>query len=155
MEAAFQTDFSDVRIHEGAHAAELGALAFTRGRDIHFAPGQYQPHTPAGQELLGHELAHVVQQSQGRVAGVQTKNGAINAAPALEREADELGRRAAGYSGPPAAELAFLDAPTHTPVQLQADPHQRITTFDGRISVYDKKNGDKQFKLKKGTRVNA
>lgn len=67
MESAFGADFSSVRIHEGPQAQSLGALAYTQGTNIHFAPGQYQPHSRSGQELLGHELAHVVQQAQGRV----------------------------------------------------------------------------------------
>src|SRR5262249_3797122 len=58
--------------------------------------GRYDPVSPAGQELIGHELAHVVQQSQGRVTkGVQYRGVAVNQDRALEREADELGVRAA------------------------------------------------------------
>ena len=94
MEAAFATDFSHVRIHEGAQATAQGALAYTQGSDIHFALGQYRPDTVQGQELLGHELAHVVQQSQGRVRESAPGTG-INDDAGLEREADELGARAA------------------------------------------------------------
>ncbi len=67
MEARFTTDFSDVRVHESHRATVLGARAFTQGNDIHFAPGAYEPHSKPGQELLGHELAHVVQQRSGYV----------------------------------------------------------------------------------------
>ena len=96
MEGAFGFDFSAVRIHQGSEAASIGALAFARGTDIHFAAGQYRPHERRGQEILGHELAHVVQQSQGRVAVTTQAMGlAINDDPALEHEADEMGRRAA------------------------------------------------------------
>lgn len=96
MEDAFGADFSSVRIHEGAGASDMGALAYTQGTDIHFAPGQYQPDTQSGQELLGHELTHVVQQSQGRVQPTtQAKGIGINDSSALEREADEMGARAA------------------------------------------------------------
>lgn len=96
MERAFGADFSAVRIHQGEHAASIGARAYTRGTDIHFAPGTYDPSSAAGQELLGHELAHVVQQSQGRVAAtVQKKGVAINDDASLEHEADQLGARAA------------------------------------------------------------
>lgn len=96
MEASFGADFSAVRIHQGGHAASLGALGYTQGNDIHFAPGQYQPDTPRGQELLGHELAHVVQQSQGRVrASGQAKGAPINDDHGLEHEADQAGARAA------------------------------------------------------------
>ncbi|WP_418276927.1 DUF4157 domain-containing protein [Isoptericola jiangsuensis] len=64
--ALFGHDFSAVRVHtdarSGARAAGMGALAFTAGRDVHFAPGRFAPHTPDGRRLLAHELAHVVQQ---------------------------------------------------------------------------------------------
>jgi hypothetical protein len=96
MEASFGADFSAVRVHEGAHAAAVGALAYTQGTDIHFAPGQYQPDSRAGRELLGHELAHVVQQARGAVqATAQARGVELNDDPGLEREADELGERAA------------------------------------------------------------
>lgn len=96
MEAAFGSDFSGVRVHEGPQAEAMGAVAYTQGPHIHFAPGAYDPDSQRGQELLGHELTHVVQQSQGRVAaGAQAKGAPINSDAALEREADELGARAA------------------------------------------------------------
>ena len=96
METSFGEDFSSVRVHQDSSAASLGALAYARGTDVHFAPGQYDPGSAAGQSLIGHELAHVVQQRAGRVTGVQTKAGvAINSDPALEAEADEMGARAA------------------------------------------------------------
>jgi hypothetical protein len=96
MESAFGADFSEVRIHEGARAAALGARAYTQGADVHFAPGGYQPHSSDGQELLGHELTHVVQQRAGRVqATTQAKGVGVNDDSALEREADEMGARAA------------------------------------------------------------
>lgn len=96
MESAFGADLSAVRIHEGPQAQAMGALAYTQGTDIHFAPGQYAPGSQRGQELLGHELTHVIQQAQGRVSTpTQAKGGVINDDPSLEREADELGARAA------------------------------------------------------------
>ena len=67
MEQSFRSDFSAVRIHESPEAAALGANAFTQGTDIHFAPGTYTPDTPAGDRMIAHELAHVVQQREGRV----------------------------------------------------------------------------------------
>lgn len=100
MDGAFGTDFSAVRIHQGPQAEAMGALAYTQGTDIHFAPGQYSPGSQRGQELLGHELAHVVQQSQGRVqATMQAKGAGINDDAQLEREADEMGARAARADG--------------------------------------------------------
>src|SRR4051794_6153305 len=96
MERAFNTDFSSVRVRESAEASNLGASAFARGAELFFAPGQYDPTSQRGQSLIGHELAHVVQQSEGRVAPtIQAKGLAINDDAGLEAEADDLGARAA------------------------------------------------------------
>ncbi|HEV2446920.1 MAG TPA: GNAT family N-acetyltransferase [Candidatus Sulfopaludibacter sp.] len=95
MEHALGANFSDVRIHVGPEASSIGAIAFTWGSDIHFAPGQYNPHTPHGQFLLGHELTHVVQQRAGRVANPFGSGVAVVQDHALEAEADRLGKAAA------------------------------------------------------------
>lgn len=69
MEPSFGQDFSDVRIHSDARAAEsaraVGALAYTVGRDVGLAEGTYAPGTDGGRYLLAHELAHVLQQRAG------------------------------------------------------------------------------------------
>lgn len=111
MEAALGASFSDVRIHVGPEAASIGAIAFTWGSDIHFSPGQYNPHTPHGQFLLGHELTHVVQQRAGRVANPYGSGVAVVQDQALEAEADRLGRMAA-MSSPPWQESAGAPAAT-------------------------------------------
>jgi hypothetical protein len=67
FESQMGTNLSDVRVHEDHGPTLMGAKAYSQGKDIHFAPGQYQPHDPAGREMLGHELTHVVQQQQGSV----------------------------------------------------------------------------------------
>ena len=95
MEAALNANFSDVRVHVGPDASAIGAIAFTWGSDLHFAPGQYNPHTPHGQFLLGHELTHVVQQRAGRVGNPFGSGVAVVQDFALEAEADRLGRLAA------------------------------------------------------------
>jgi len=95
MEAAFSTDFSDVRVHIGREASSLGAIAYTWGTNIHFAPGQYNPHTLQGQKLLGHELWHVVQQKNGRVKNPFGGGVAVVQDHALEAEADRMGIKAA------------------------------------------------------------
>lgn len=97
MESSFDTDFSSVNIHKNSSSAtDVGALAYAQGNDVHFAPGQYNPNSQEGQELLGHELTHVVQQRQGRVQGTQNKGGEnINKDESLEKEADAKGEKAA------------------------------------------------------------
>jgi hypothetical protein len=95
MENSFGVDFSDVDIHKDSQQApSLGALAYTQGNDIHFAPGQYNPGSKEGQELLGHELSHVVQQREGRVKPTnKSKDFTINDNPVLEREADQKSKK--------------------------------------------------------------
>jgi Domain of unknown function (DUF4157) len=95
MESALGADFSDVRVHVGPQASSIGALAFTRGSDIYFAPGQYNPSSLQGQQILGHELTHVVQQRQGRVSNPFGSGVAVVQDRQLEAEADRLGWRAA------------------------------------------------------------
>jgi len=62
-------DPSMARLHDNpasASAAQaLGAHAFTVGQDVHFAAGEYDPHSAPGLALIGHELTHVAQQASG------------------------------------------------------------------------------------------
>lgn len=66
MESRFRADFSRIRIHRDARAAQasraLNAHAFTVGHHIHFAAGAWQPGSAAGRELIAHELTHTIQQ---------------------------------------------------------------------------------------------
>jgi hypothetical protein len=99
MEVAFGADFSGVRVHVGPQASQIGALAFTTGNDLYFAPGQYRPETVRGQQLIGHELAHVIQQRQGRVRGSGSGLSVVQDR-VLEAEADRMGMRAANHRVP-------------------------------------------------------
>lgn len=69
MEQRFAHDFSQVRVHTGQRAAqsadEVGAQAYTVGRDVVFGERQFAPASNAGRQLLAHELTHVVQQGGG------------------------------------------------------------------------------------------
>lgn len=71
-----------MRVHaDSAAAPRLGARAFAAGRDIGFAPGAYAPGTEPGRSLLGHELAHVVQQgASGPAVQLQEAGGNGDAA---------------------------------------------------------------------------
>jgi hypothetical protein len=67
FEPRFGVDFSQVRLHSDAQAAEsaraLNAKAYTLGQDVVFGTGQDTPGTSEGRRLMAHELTHVVQQS--------------------------------------------------------------------------------------------
>jgi len=95
MEARLGHDLADVRIHDGAQAAEsaeaLDAQAFTVGRDVVLGTSATQLGAEQGQRLLAHELAHVVQQRGARTATRQTAT--------LEAQADRAADSRANGSG--------------------------------------------------------
>lgn len=101
MGSHFGTDFDNVKVHTGGVANDMcdsvGAKALTSGNDIYFGSNQYNPGDRAGQELLGHELTHVVQQSSGRADGLAAKadNASGGTRDTLEKEADDEGAKAA------------------------------------------------------------
>lgn len=93
LEQAFNADFKQVRIHTNQQADQLSqslqAKAFTRGKDIFFRQGEYNPNNQQGQELIAHELTHVVQQNNGLVqrnAIVQKKTETDKSKVISERE---------------------------------------------------------------------
>jgi hypothetical protein len=110
FEPRFGRDFSGVRVHSGARAAEsarlVGARAYTVRENIVFGAGRHSPNTYAGQALLAHELTHVVQQGK---AGP----GTLARARTSRDSSDWLRRQPA-------------DAPVHdTPVSFEESPAQR------------------------------
>ena len=89
IESLSGLSLSDVRVQYGSSKpASVDAMAFTRGNDIHVAPG--------AEHHLAHEAWHVVQQRRGRVRATgQTESGhALNDDEALEHEADVMAKRA-------------------------------------------------------------
>lgn len=140
LEPRFGLDFSRVRIHADARAAEsaraVNALAYTVGHDVVFGSGQYAPRSASGQRLLAHELAHVAQQSPGHPA-----SSTLRLAPPFdrgEREADNAARRVLSGSSPP----AMAPAPT------------RLRRFTASLDTGDKisirpEKGDKDADLDK------
>ncbi len=90
-------DFSPVRVHTGSesHALneQLNAKAFTTGSDIFFRDGAYSPQSSGGQELLAHELTHVVQQSTGAVGGGGSAMTVNAPGDRFEQEADSVAKQ--------------------------------------------------------------
>lgn len=89
MEPRFGQDFSGLRVHTDAKAAEsardVGAAAYTVGRQVVFGAGRYAPGTEEGRRLLAHELAHVAQQAGAATPSLQRQPASDDVA-ALERE---------------------------------------------------------------------
>lgn len=114
-----------VKVHYNSpQPAQLNALAYAQGADIHLAPGQ-QHHLP-------HEAWHVVQQAQGRVQPTrQMRSGqAINDDAALEQEADIMGTQASAAPAQRVADGTTQSLPLATggPMQLKWI-HQRGTPW--------------------------
>lgn len=88
-------DLSDVTLHPGSDLPARGnAVACARGSEIHLAPGAPAVRAPARDDILAHELAHVVQQRAGRVRPTGYVGGlAINQDPALEADAEWNAKR--------------------------------------------------------------
>ncbi|TVQ86455.1 MAG: DUF4157 domain-containing protein [Deltaproteobacteria bacterium] len=85
-------DFSNVRVHTDSAADRaaqaLNAEAFALGADIFFAEGAYDPGSQRGQELIAHELTHVVQADQGRLPSAPSGELRVSdPSDAAEREA--------------------------------------------------------------------
>jgi Domain of unknown function (DUF4157) len=84
-------DLSDVRLHTDSTADALArsvdARAFATGADVYFASGEYRPGSPSGDQLLAHELTHVVQQRGASTGGPLTVSQPADPA---EREADAV-----------------------------------------------------------------
>jgi hypothetical protein len=143
MESRLGHDFSDVRIHTGHAASEaarsVNAAAFTAGRDVVFAHGQFAPHTTAGKTTLAHELAHVVQQRRGRVDATPVGGGIALSDPSdrFEREAERAADEAMAAPVQRTADEAMA-----APVQRERDdrsrPARRWSTAGGIATVQRK-----------------
>ena len=98
MEARFDADFSAVRIHRDARAAQassaLNAAAFTVDNQIHFGAGQFNPTSSEGRELLAHELTHTIQ--QGAAPQAQRPIQRSPAPPIVERSPPAVQRLGLG-----------------------------------------------------------
>lgn len=112
LETAFDADLSAVRIHRDAAARQaarrFGAAAFASGTAIYFGAGSFDPASRPGRALIGHELAHVLQQtgrvgSAGRIAATRVDGGGmIQCAPTptptpTPASAEEEAKQKAGF----------------------------------------------------------
>jgi hypothetical protein len=102
MEQAFGADFSGVKVHTDAQSDQLNqsiqAKAFTTGQDVFFRQGAYEPGSRGGQELIAHELTHVVQQN-----GAVQRQGELEQKELLQAKVEPveiqgaIGNKAAQY----------------------------------------------------------
>ena len=125
MEASFDTDFSDVRVHSGGGAAAsaraVDAHAYTVGNEVVLGDGQ-TPGSPTHERTLAHELTHVVQQRSGPVEGTPREGGisVSNPADRFEQAAETTAEAvvSTGRAGDVASDTGGVTAP----VQREGDP---------------------------------
>jgi hypothetical protein len=103
-----------------------------------------------GGELLGHKLAHVVQQRQGRVQGMtQAKGLIVNDDRALEQEADKIGEQIVSGAGASLTPSSGDTAATSTITSL-AQPIQcknKIDSFTASSGGSDRHSARRISKL--------
>jgi hypothetical protein len=123
-------DFSGVRVHASPEAdslnQDLSARAFTTGQDIFFKQGEYKPASSEGQELIAHELTHVVQQSTGQVSSSGGGMRVTAAGDAYEQEADAVAKQAVS-AGPE------IQAKRDQSIQRQSEEEEMMLKRDDAL----------------------
>ena len=140
MQSRFGRSFADVRIHDDAaahrSAAGLLAKAWTRGSDIYFAEGYYQPHTRSGRALLAHELTHVAQQAGGRgpadTGHLEREAGDVEAAFLAQRAQPQI-RQAARASQVYRAGLSVAELRELTVGGIEAVADRLLDRYGDRV----------------------
>ena len=132
VESLSGLSLDDVHVHyHSSKPAQVQALAYTQGTEIHVGPGQ--------ERHLAHEAWHVVQQKQGRVKPtLQAKGMKINDDQGLEREADVMGIRATQAYTTPYTTLSVSSIPCSSE---QSSTIQRI-----KLGNYETKEGSVEKK---------
>jgi Domain of unknown function (DUF4157) len=134
MEEATGVDVSAVRVHVDAEADYLNetlqSRAFTMGSDVFVRPGEYRPGTRAGDELLAHELSHVVQQRCDPAvnSGGSGRGELIQCAPDYRVESRPK------YRG---KNNATLTPPRQVKVRFDRNRNSRYTNLDWVYPVLD------------------
>lgn len=107
FERALGVDLSGVRVHTDPAADrladQLGAIAFTRGSDVYFRTGRYQPASADGRRLLAHELAHVRQAVGPKPETAEKPEAVVRRKPGAGTETDSR----------PVLELPYLELPQY------------------------------------------
>ncbi|MFL5336210.1 MAG: DUF4157 domain-containing protein [Geminicoccaceae bacterium] len=143
MEGVLRADLSDVRVRVGPEAPALGAVAAATRSRLFFAPGEYAPETPRGRRVLGHELAHVVQQREGRIRHPGGDGVAIVEDRHLEAEADAVGRWAESLPG--RGQMAPQEVRPASALAGGQQPVQRVKAYE-----IDKKEAQDYYHLQAG-----
>jgi outer membrane protein OmpA-like peptidoglycan-associated protein len=157
MESRFHHDFSGVRVHTGAQAAEsaqsVHAQAYTVGSHIVFNTGQYAPGTKPGANLLAHELTHVLQQEQGLTRSAAPGIGPVN--DEHERQADAVAHAIVNTPAKPANHVRPLIPGTHHVVSGSDGPPVLRRRLQRKPEEDLKEEESAQFTKKENVEIGA
>ena len=104
IEQHFGHSIDNLRFRESSDVESIGAKAYARGDEIHFAPGQFHPDTALGRKMIGHEVAHILQQAKGGLGD----GGELNVDRSMEDRADMQGDAIASMAPAGGVETAGL-----------------------------------------------
>lgn len=104
IEQHFGHSIDNLRFRESSDVESIGTKAYARGDEIHFAPGQFHPDTALGRKMIGHEVAHILQQAKGGLGN----GGELNVDRSMEDRADVQGDAVASMAPAGGAETAGL-----------------------------------------------
>lgn len=139
MEPRFGYDFSGVRVHTDDNAAEsaktVNAKAYTAGTHVAFGAGAYAPSSRSGQQLIAHELTHVVQQASGPVAATRVVEGLSVSHPAdrFEQEA-KRSSISVGTGRGSRGEKSLAALPANQPAAFQTSIQRADTDLSSGVS---------------------
>jgi hypothetical protein len=144
MEQAFGADFSGVKVHTDAQSHQINqsiqAKAFTTGHDIFFRQGAYNPHSQQGQQLLAHELTHVVQQNTGVMQRAPLENDGFTLVENKKKKKKNNQGRQEQFTDPAQQAKALLNKWVDNQVQRITKDIENILT-----NPYRDKNGTIQL----------
>jgi hypothetical protein len=137
FEKRLGADLTNVRVHADNHAAEsaqsINALAYTLGRDVVFAHGQYAPETTEGRRIIAHELAHVLQQKEGLIQRYDTgqRGAAAGSCAGWEQDPESFSIHVARHFVPTQVNPALAGKPRS--VTCESDHDCKVTFGDDLI----------------------
>ena len=152
LEDRMGADFSDVRVHTGPKADEsarsINAQAYTVGTDVVFRSGAYEPDTPSGRHVLAHELAHVMQQKAGPVAGTPARGGISISHPsdAFEQAAERSASQA--VAGGAVQTMPAGGGEGVTAQRAEADEDDETLTTQSLVAQREESEDDDELKAR-------
>ncbi|MFV0402292.1 MAG: DUF4157 domain-containing protein [Oscillospiraceae bacterium] len=133
MEGAFGADLGGLKLFESPEVGKRGFNALSQGNQIGFDRGAFSPSTRQGQELLGHELSHVVSQAKGQAP--RAAGRAAVQEPSFEARADAEGTRAARgdvLGGPQTTTISTFSTPVAS-LPVQGGPKKWLSDAKAKL----------------------